>query len=418
MARVKKLKINDSTYDIKDALSRKATDATRTSDTLSTEDTTLLGNIQSDLRTAVADNTVTDVIGALTALKNRITTPGAGQLNIQVNGVALAPASGGHFNANKADASTYNIPVPIHASNPTSASDETGYTTPKDVADQITSAITGAAAFQGLIESNIAWPPVTGFKKGQYWVVKDADTYYQKYLEQGDQVFAIKDDDSSRTSSNIWTYFNVVQANLNLSDYAELDGGSDALHPQTFTGQHLFDANSSVAFTGYVYAPTVGTADNSQSVATTEFVRNVIAATDTDKVKDYEYIAVDLSTTSTYGEVTLGTNIYTNIGTAYTNKKIPVVKLTLSWITGDCPIVMTKYQATATEYHGSAYITEANQKILVGIYSSSTSTKVTLTKAVTAVNTTTVDAVDAEYISADEAIKFTTVAPVASVTLS
>lgn len=380
--KIKQLNVNGTSYDIKDELLGKViTDTTigasTTADTIKTELTKAiegssstnkktLKQILADLKTKI-EWKVDDVTWDATNKQLNQTKEGSSSPIV----TAAQLIAGLHY---------------------TSGTANSGFLYESEIDSKISTAITGSASFRGLIQQGEAWPPAVvegkAFKGGDYWIVKDAGTYYNKYLEAGDQVFAIKDDNSSRTSSNIWDYFNVVQANIDPSIYAKLDGGSDALNPQTYTGQHLFDSNSAVAFNGEAYAQTVATVSNNQLIATTAFVKNAIAAADNDKIKDYDFITADLGSVSTYGTTTLASNIYSSIAAAYTANKVPVVALTLSFLTGACPIVMTKYQATATEYHGSAYITEAGQKILVGIHSTSQSTQVTLTKAVTGVNVT------------------------------
>lgn len=83
---------------------------------------------------------------------------------------------------------------------------------------EIDTMITGAAQFQGTVESN---DTISGsnYKNGWYWVVKTAGTYVGQSCEIGDMIFAIKDKGSSYAASD----FSVVQNNITEMTAAEVD---------------------------------------------------------------------------------------------------------------------------------------------------------------------------------------------------
>lgn len=337
MANIKKLKVNNALYDIKDEISRGL---------IGTESGSAIG-------TAVGDNTKTDIVAALAKLKADIENKDVGVTNVSAdtsttgkivlkqskNGGAAQAITNAEigtatltiqknstnvatFGANASSNVTANIEVPVHATNPTSASDETGFTTPKDVADQIENALTGRANFRGLIETNIAWPPVSvdqepAFEQGDYWVVKDAGNYpagassaNQKYLEAGDMVFAITNDNSSRTDNNIWTYCNVVQSNFDLSDYAKLDENNDFTGTNTFKNVTIDGSNS-----GGVQTPGYLTIGNHNSGIILNGGFNTITDNLTgETLKDVLDGKLDKNVNDTLGGGTANTHVETTVG--------------------------------------------------------------------------------------------------------
>jgi len=94
---------------------------------------------------------------------------GTATLTIQRNGTNVQT-----FGANAVADVTANIAVPEHATSPTSPTDQTGFTTPKDVADQITNALADITSFEysGPYASTSALPS-TG-EKGVVYLVEDS----------------------------------------------------------------------------------------------------------------------------------------------------------------------------------------------------------------------------------------------------
>lgn len=309
--------------------------------------------------------------------KPTIPTVNDGKLTLTVNNNT---ANKVEFTANQAGTSDFNVNVPERASNPTSPTDTTGYTTPKDVADQIADALTGRANFRGLIESAIAWPPVSvgndpAFESGDYWVVKDAGNYpagasaaNQKYLEAGDMVFAIKKDDGNRTDNNIWTYCNVVQSNFNLFDYMKKDGNSGLSGIHDFTGATVNvatpTANSNAATKKYVddglakkvnlnTTNSVGSNFTIDKTSATDFsfitkgtgtskktlqevLDDIQADVSGGKIKDYSYISGGNITEEGY----LSPNIRSDIVSAFDSQKIPVILVQLTYGTSNSNVII------------------------------------------------------------------------------
>lgn len=86
------------------------------------------------------------------------------------------------------------------------------------VKNYITTAITGAASFQGTAPTTFA---PTNYKKGWYWVVGTAGTYVGEVCEAGDMIFAVEDYSSAYSASD----FTVIQTNLDITNItnAEID---------------------------------------------------------------------------------------------------------------------------------------------------------------------------------------------------
>lgn len=86
------------------------------------------------------------------------------------------------------------------------------------VKNYITTAITGAASFQGTAPTTFA---PTNYKKGWYWVVGTAGTYVGEVCEAGDMIFAVNDYSSAYSASD----FSVIQTNLDITSItnAEID---------------------------------------------------------------------------------------------------------------------------------------------------------------------------------------------------
>lgn len=86
------------------------------------------------------------------------------------------------------------------------------------VKNYISTAITGAASFQGTAPTTFA---PTNYKKGWYWVVGTAGTYVGEVCEAGDMIFAVEDYSSAYSASD----FSVIQTNLDITSItnAEID---------------------------------------------------------------------------------------------------------------------------------------------------------------------------------------------------
>ena len=85
------------------------------------------------------------------------------------------------------------------------------------VKNYVSTAVTGAAAFQGSVSTTFA---PTNYKAGYYWVVAVAGTYAGQTCEVGDMIFATADGTTYSASD-----FDVIQTNLNLAAItnAEID---------------------------------------------------------------------------------------------------------------------------------------------------------------------------------------------------
>lgn len=100
----------------------------------------------------------------------------------------------------------------------TISADSTDLPTVTAVKSYVSTAITGAAAFQGTAPTTFA---PTNYKKGWYWVVGTAGTYAGQTCEAGDMIFAIADYASAYSASD----FDVIQTNLDITSIsnAEID---------------------------------------------------------------------------------------------------------------------------------------------------------------------------------------------------
>lgn len=98
------------------------------------------------------------------------------------------------------------------------SSDSNNLPTVTAVKNYVSTAITGAAAFQGTAPTTFA---PTSYKKGWYWVVGTAGTYAGEVCEAGDMIFAIADYSSAYSASD----FDVIQTNLDITAItnAEID---------------------------------------------------------------------------------------------------------------------------------------------------------------------------------------------------
>lgn len=82
----------------------------------------------------------------------------------------------------------------------------------------VDTAITGTAAFKGVVNSNTEISSLTKFEAGWYWVVGTAGTYVGQTCEVGDTIVAIQSTTSYATSN-----FNVLQVNMTAMTNAEID---------------------------------------------------------------------------------------------------------------------------------------------------------------------------------------------------
>ena len=98
------------------------------------------------------------------------------------------------------------------------SSDSNNVPTVTAVKNYVSTAVTGAAAFQGTAPTTFA---PTNYKAGYYWVVGTAGTYCGETCEAGDMIFATADYSSAYSASD----FDVVQTNLDITSItnAEID---------------------------------------------------------------------------------------------------------------------------------------------------------------------------------------------------
>lgn len=98
------------------------------------------------------------------------------------------------------------------------SSDSNDVPTVTAVKNYVASAVTGAVAFQGTVNSSFA---PTDYVAGYYWVVGTAGTYAGQVCEAGDMIFCINDYNSAYSASD----FDVVQTNLDITQIsnAEID---------------------------------------------------------------------------------------------------------------------------------------------------------------------------------------------------
>lgn len=103
----------------------------------------------------------------------------------------------------------------------TAGTNTTQVATTAFVTSAIATAQTGAAMFQGTVNSGTAISGLTNYKKGWYWVVKTAGTYVGQTCEVGDMIYCIEDYSSAYKASD----FSVIQTNLDIQSItnAEID---------------------------------------------------------------------------------------------------------------------------------------------------------------------------------------------------
>ena len=103
----------------------------------------------------------------------------------------------------------------------TAGTNTTQIATTAFVKNAVDTAITGAAAFQGKVDSGSAISSLTAYTAGWYWVVGTAGTYVGQTCEPGDMIFCTHDFDTAYSSSD----FDVVQTNLDITaiSNAEID---------------------------------------------------------------------------------------------------------------------------------------------------------------------------------------------------
>ena len=98
------------------------------------------------------------------------------------------------------------------------SADSTDLPTVTAVKNYVTTAVTGAAAFQGTAPTTFA---PTNYKAGWYWVIGTAGTYAGQVCEPGDMIFATKDYATAYAAAD----FDVIQTNLDITSItnAEID---------------------------------------------------------------------------------------------------------------------------------------------------------------------------------------------------
>lgn len=103
----------------------------------------------------------------------------------------------------------------------TAGTNTTQIATTAFVKNAVDTAITGAAAFQGKVDSGSAISSLTAYTAGWYWVVGTAGTYVGEECEAGDMIFCVKNYSTGYQASD----FDVVQTNLAITAItnAEID---------------------------------------------------------------------------------------------------------------------------------------------------------------------------------------------------
>ena len=96
------------------------------------------------------------------------------------------------------------------------SSDSTDVPTVTAVKNYVSSAVTGATAFQGIAPTTFA---PTNYSAGYYWVVGTAGTYATQTCEAGDMIFCINNYSSAYSASD----FDVVQTNLDITQISNAD---------------------------------------------------------------------------------------------------------------------------------------------------------------------------------------------------
>lgn len=123
-------------------------------------------------------------------------------------------AYNGRLMVKHADGSSYGVMKLYTASGTNTDGTMTQKAVTDYVASEISSAMTDAAMFQGVVN---AYTAITGtsYKKGWYWIVGTAGTYAGQKCEVGDQIWA----KANKGTSAANTDFNVVQTNIDTDVY-------------------------------------------------------------------------------------------------------------------------------------------------------------------------------------------------------
>ena len=103
----------------------------------------------------------------------------------------------------------------------TAGTNTTQIATTAFVKNAVDTAVTGAAAYQGVVNAGSAISSLSDYKAGWYWVIGTAGTYVGETCEVGDMIFCKNDYSSAYSASD----FDVVQTNLDLAAItnAEID---------------------------------------------------------------------------------------------------------------------------------------------------------------------------------------------------
>lgn len=413
MARVKKLKVNNTEYDIKDAVARKVENATRANETLTGDELTLYNNIVTDIRSAVGDNpedptasggTIDDIVEGLAALNKKV-------IDAKNNSIISIGMSNGTISTTKGDGtagssiskSTIVTGLRDTVTSSSSTSSTAGFTTPADAQMLIDRAQIGAAMMQDddlrsddtqLTSGQKHLADLTNYKAGYYWVVTQAGTYggLTPKCEVGDFIYAVSDYDTSFKASD----FKVVQANIDPTIYAQKGG-------DTYTGTHNF--------TGATVNVKTPTAD--ANAATKKYVDDAVSgASGNDKIKDYAYIP--FTSTATLGSTTtLPSNVISAMTAAYEANKIPVLGITFSALSDAQTIVPISVPQAGTDvmYAGTAAMSYNDKPVSVTVayspYASASSLAVSLAPVTGVTVTPSSDNLTYDYASyADEVITF------------
>lgn len=442
---VKKLNVNGVPYDIKDELLQQVVTDTNIGDNTTTT------AIKQEIETAATGTGTASANGmtvkeALASLRQKIenkdvgvtnvsatvsTTAGAKKITLKQakNGGTAAAISNAEigtatltiqrngtnvqtFGANAVADVTANITVPEHATSPTSPTDQTGFTTPKDVADQITNALADITSFEysGPYASTSALPS-TG-EKGVVYLVEDSsgvegsneyieyiwleDTEISGHYEMlGKHQIAIDDSNYAKLSTNDTQTFtgpNIFKGNgvtvndgLTLAGYGS--GASQHLSALTVGDKALIELNDNGEFDKIASGATTLqdaldakqdalTFDNTPTNGSTNPVTSdgvydaIQTAIGTDKIHDYYYAAYTFSGLS--GEASSSTlGLPTQITT---NKKLPVIAITLSSYNNEVvPVILSKINSSGTLCWGSSTLAkDLKESDEVGYSSTST----------------------------------------------
>ena len=98
---------------------------------------------------------------------------------------------------------------------------DTGKSVTTYVSEQISSAMTGSAKYKGTVGTGgtVTTLPTTGYKAGDYYVVKTAGTYAGQACEAGDMIFC-NTDYASGQGNEVW---DIVQSNITAMTTAEIN---------------------------------------------------------------------------------------------------------------------------------------------------------------------------------------------------